>query len=355
MMNELVRAADVNLDDIQRMAKMMVVSGYFDAAKDVTQGIAQLAVKILAGRELGYGPFASAQGIHVIQGKPTLSANLMAAAVKNHPHYDYKVRKMSNDGVSIEFFEDGQSLGTSEFTAQDAQTAGLTGKEMYKKFARNMLFARALSNGVRWYCPDVFNGSTVYVPEELGATVDMDTGEIIEAPAQSANPQIDEVDFGMASQPEDNPFHAENAGADAAAVLPYGDIADSLTGTCRKLADWAADLHANGNGPASNQQYKFLAGTVDQLTGGAHTVVLSVLCRRPVSAENPCSGNLASKLLDVIQKTTPRKDANGKSIKGSDGKIIYDSNPKYRLDVVDCLASIAQTVAAWRQNQPVTA
>ena len=28
-----------------------------------------------------------------------------------------------------------------------------------------MLFARAISNGVKWYCPDVFGGP-VYVPEE---------------------------------------------------------------------------------------------------------------------------------------------------------------------------------------------
>jgi hypothetical protein len=29
-----------------------------------------------------------------------------------------------------------------------------------------MLFARAISNGVKWYCPDVFSGP-VYVPEEM--------------------------------------------------------------------------------------------------------------------------------------------------------------------------------------------
>jgi hypothetical protein len=29
-----------------------------------------------------------------------------------------------------------------------------------------MLFARAISNGVKWFCPDVFAGP-VYVPEEM--------------------------------------------------------------------------------------------------------------------------------------------------------------------------------------------
>jgi hypothetical protein len=30
-----------------------------------------------------------------------------------------------------------------------------------------MLYARALSNGAKWYCPDVFGGP-IYTPDELG-------------------------------------------------------------------------------------------------------------------------------------------------------------------------------------------
>ena len=115
MTTEIVRVSDVDLEQLQRMAKMLAVSGYFEASQDATTAIAQMATKILAGRELGYGPFASVQGIHVIKGKPALSANLMAAAVKAHPHYDYKVRKMANDEVVLEFFEDRESLGLPVF------------------------------------------------------------------------------------------------------------------------------------------------------------------------------------------------------------------------------------------------
>ena len=49
------------------------------------------------------------------------------------------------------------------------------------KFPRNMLFARSLSNGVKWFCPDIFLGAPVYTPDELGATVD-EQGEVIELP-----------------------------------------------------------------------------------------------------------------------------------------------------------------------------
>lgn len=190
MTNAIVKAEQMNLDDLQRTAKLLALSGYFDAKGNSEGAIAQLATKILAGQEMGYGPFASVQGIHVIQGRPTLSANLMAAAVKGHPKYDYRVRKMDDSAVTIEFFEGNQSLGLSTFTLEDARKAQTKNLD---KFPRNMLFARAMSNGVRWYCPDVFNGNVVYTPEDFDIdseavpvqsvrVVDTSTGEITESP-----------------------------------------------------------------------------------------------------------------------------------------------------------------------------
>lgn len=197
MANELaVRASDVPVDDIYRVGKMLALSGYFDAKGNSDMAIAQVCTKILAGREMGYGPFASVQGIHIIQGKPSVSANLMAAAVKASGRYDYRVRNMGDDAVSIEFFEvtngKRESLGVSSYTLKEAGAAGLTSNPTWKKFPRNMLFARALSNGVRWFCPDVFNGSAVYVPEELGAEVDGD-GNVIDVDHRSVDKATGEV------------------------------------------------------------------------------------------------------------------------------------------------------------------
>ena len=176
------------LETMQRTAKMMMASGFFGGRGE--EGIAQIAVKIMAGREMGYGPFASVRGIHVIQGTPALSANLMAAAVKGSGRYDYRIRTMTDTECAIEFFENmgGQrdSLGMSTFTIADARKAQTKNLD---KFARNMLFARAMSNGVRWYCPDVFSGNAVYVPEELGADVDGETGEILQGNYKVVQPE----------------------------------------------------------------------------------------------------------------------------------------------------------------------
>lgn len=183
----LTRFQPQTLDEIVTIANLFEKSGMFPTDTGKTQTAAMLAVKILAGQELGFTPFAAANGMYIIKGKCAPGANLMAAKVKASGRYNYKVTKMADDEVSIDFYEDGKLVGASTFSAKDAAKAGT---QNMQKFPRNMLFARALSNGVKWYCPDIFNGVAVYTADELGATVDYETGEIIEA--QPEQPQHDQ-------------------------------------------------------------------------------------------------------------------------------------------------------------------
>ncbi|MHC5720453.1 MAG: hypothetical protein ACYTX0_52630, partial [Nostoc sp.] len=114
-------------------------------------------------------------GIHIINGKPSIGANLMAAAVKRSGKYNYRITGHDSNGCTIMFYENGEVIGESTFTRDDAIAAGaLDGKNghTWKKFPRNMMFNRAMSNGVRWYCPDIFAGSVAYTPEELDCQVD---------------------------------------------------------------------------------------------------------------------------------------------------------------------------------------
>lgn len=184
MTEALVPYTTGSLTETMQLGDLLAKSGFFQDSK----GAAQAVVKVLAGREIGFGPIASMTGIHVISGRVSISANLMAAAIKRSGRYDYRVREMTPQRCEIEFRErygdKWEVIGASEFTAQDAKTAGTKNMD---KFARNMLFARAMSNGARWYCPDIFGGP-VYTPEELGATVDGETGEVIDA--QPARPPV---------------------------------------------------------------------------------------------------------------------------------------------------------------------
>jgi hypothetical protein len=159
---------------LAQLGQAFAASGYFADARDAAQAI----VKIAAGRELGFGAFASMTGIIIQKGKLSLGAHLMAAAVRRSERYDYIVVEHTEQKCAIEFTRDGTVVGTSTFTMDDAARAGLLRADsVWKHYPRNMLYSRAMSNGCKWYCPDVFNGP-VYTPDELGLDVDGETLQV---------------------------------------------------------------------------------------------------------------------------------------------------------------------------------
>jgi hypothetical protein len=168
------------------LGDVLAKSGFFSDSRSAAQAV----VKVLAGREMGFGPIASMMGVHIIQGKPSTGANLIAAAVKGSRRYDYHVKELTDHTCTIIFLQGGKAIGESTFTMEDAKRAGLTGKDNWAKFPRNMLFSRCMSNGARWFCPDVFGGVTPYTPEELGAEVILnEDGDVIDVtPTQAPAP-----------------------------------------------------------------------------------------------------------------------------------------------------------------------
>jgi hypothetical protein len=146
------------LKEPMAVGEMFSKSGLFPDVKDA----AKAAVKIMAGKEIGLTPFQAMSDIYIVNGKLALMSNAMAALVKGHPKYDYKVEEHTEEKCVIKFLQvdgDGwKELGDSTFTFKDAAKAGIVNKDVWKNYPRNMLFARALANGVRWYCPDVACG-----------------------------------------------------------------------------------------------------------------------------------------------------------------------------------------------------
>ncbi len=181
-------SGDTELDDIKRYAVIMYHAGFFGDLKGTqTQQVAQAIVKIIAGREIGLGPIASMQGVYVTkEGRVAYMSNLVAQAIKRSSRYDYRVRQIDDERCIIDFRERAralpehrlrgisddeipyESIGTSEFSMEDAERAGLARKDNWAKYPRAMLFARALTAGVRWYCPDLFDGP-VYTRDEVEA------------------------------------------------------------------------------------------------------------------------------------------------------------------------------------------
>jgi hypothetical protein len=195
----------VELDDSIRepmtIGKVFAESGMFPDIKSQ----AQAAVKILAGRELGLSPFESMKNLYLVGGKLAIQSNALASLVKTNPKYDYKVATINNEECKIIFFEvvDGkkQEIGVSEFTIKDAAKAGIINKDNWKNFPRNMLFARALANGVRFYCPDAACGWHIQeeyedlLPENRKNTITINAdGEVINAGESKETQGLSEQD-----------------------------------------------------------------------------------------------------------------------------------------------------------------
>jgi len=168
-MTDIVKYEQANalmsLQDVMTLGTVLVKSGYFDGVKDQAQAV----VKILYGQELGIGPIAAMRSVYIVNGKPSLDAGLISSLIKRSGRYDYRVAKLDDEGCELQFFEHGKPIGLSTYTRKDAQQAGaFEGKNSYnyKKHPRNMYFARAITNGARWYTADIFSGP-IYTPDEL--------------------------------------------------------------------------------------------------------------------------------------------------------------------------------------------
>lgn len=173
---ELVRAAEPLLDreghnNIARIANTLGKASVFPDVKSAADAYA----KILLGRSIGLGPMQAMTGIHIVDGKPQIASTTLAAFVLESPDYDYEIVEHDAAHCAIDFFrlrdgEEPKKLGTSTFTIEEAKAAELGkwpdeqkwAKSQWGKWPRNMVFARAMSNGVKWYCPDLFGGVPVY-------------------------------------------------------------------------------------------------------------------------------------------------------------------------------------------------
>lgn len=122
---------------------------------------------IMTGRELGLTAMQSLRSIHVIEGKPTLSADLMLALVKKSADCEYFRLVESTDAVATyETKRRGEPCPTRmSFTIADAQRAQVTGKDNWRKYPAAMLRARAITALARAVYPDTAMG--LYDPDEL--------------------------------------------------------------------------------------------------------------------------------------------------------------------------------------------
>lgn len=159
---------------IREQASVLLSSGFLPAS--IKSPEAAMAI-ILTGRELGIGPMAALNSINIIQGKPTLSPQLMLAMANGTGQVEDVKIDTGTDGAIVTVKRRGRSPYTTTFGPKEAKAMGLDGKDNYKKQAATMYQWRAVAANLRITFPDVIMG--MYTPDEMGATVTSD-GEIVE-------------------------------------------------------------------------------------------------------------------------------------------------------------------------------
>lgn len=172
------------------IGKIFAESGLFPDIKSQAQAV----VKILAGKELGLSPFQSMKNIYLVGGKLAIMANALAAIIKNGNKYDYRIDSLTDQECKIMFLkikgDKTEEIGISEFNFKDAAKAGLANKDNYKSYPKNMMFARALTNGVHFYCPDAAISWNTYEELDEWQTIPvkqtielMESGEVVDGTA----------------------------------------------------------------------------------------------------------------------------------------------------------------------------
>jgi hypothetical protein len=127
---------------------------------------AEIAACILTGREVGIGPMQSLAKIHVIDGRPAMSSELMRSLVMAAGH-EITYPTLSDDKVTAKGKRAGSDQWTEvTWTLKDAQRIGVAGRDTWKKYPRQMLSARATAELCRLLFPDALGGIS-YTPEEL--------------------------------------------------------------------------------------------------------------------------------------------------------------------------------------------
>lgn len=121
---------------------------------------------MLKGSELGLPLMQSLAQIHVIDGRPCMASELMRAVVLSRGH-----QIVVEDSTSTRCIIKGCRDGSTEwqrftFTRDDAERAGLLGKDSWKKYPQAMLLARASALLCRAVFADCLAGIS-YTVEEL--------------------------------------------------------------------------------------------------------------------------------------------------------------------------------------------
>lgn len=174
------------LDDRIAKAKLMAEASILPPS--YRKNPANILVAMEAADALGISLMQAVNGVHVIDGRMALSAELMRALILRDGHL-FKIEALTVNGCRILAArrDDLDNVQTFDYTAEDAKRAGLTTGN-HAKHPKAMLLARASTLVARALFADVVAGMA-YEPDEIEAAPPVravDTSRLMPKPAAPA-------------------------------------------------------------------------------------------------------------------------------------------------------------------------
>ena len=195
---DLVKSEAQQLDAYIRNAECLADANLLPPA--YRKNPANILLAIQTGAPLGFTAVQSISGIHIISGKPTMSADMMAAAVRRAGH---KLRIEADDTQATAILiraDDPDFEFKSVWTMERARRAGLMSNPSWRKYPAAMLKSRAITEVARQGANDALYG-VIYSPEELGETVN-EAGDVITGHVQVETTQPTPPAPAPAAEPE---------------------------------------------------------------------------------------------------------------------------------------------------------
>jgi hypothetical protein len=179
--------APATLDAKIRYAQLMADAGLLPA--HYKHNPANVLVAQEFGEALGIPTIQAINSIHVIEGKPSASADLMAALVRRAGHKLRVTKTKTETGgwsVVCEIIrrDDPEFTYRAVWDDDKARKAGLLGKGNWAKYPDQMMRARAISEVCRDGASDALFG-VVYTPDELGVETTAEGNPVVtQVPAE---------------------------------------------------------------------------------------------------------------------------------------------------------------------------
>lgn len=205
-MSEIVKTArqEMTIDDQLRYAQTICNGSLVPAA--YRKSPANVLIAMGFGQAMGLSPAESLYRITVINGKPSASAELIAANVRKAGHRMRISKDVKSQTATVEIVraDDPDFTFTSFWDMSRAKQAGLADKDNWVKYPLAMLTARAITECARDACPEALYG-VVYTGEEMGANFTDEHGQILEYEPQVSDDVMDVQPYEPPAAPQAAP------------------------------------------------------------------------------------------------------------------------------------------------------